>query len=697
MADELNTRVMMLVRSSNIVPVPVDDTLSISGQAADAKATGDALDLKADKSQITAISVNGQQADLQGKIQITGEDIPVSEEDETTLEEAVTDALSRTAEDIPMSDAEGAQSIAQVVNSTINRNADQILLATGSTTTVTQAITTLQEGETLLGGRVTTLEGQTAADIPYAPQSEDSVKDKLDALADGRVVSVNGETADNSGEITLESVPLAVDLSTDRNTQVTGEFIARTTAGAASIANGAAHLNRILGHNDHPGFVAEVLTMEVIPMPRDDDDPITATLDRDDFMEAVSGSVDLTFVYSTGWSPDPASYGITVTGTPISGDVITVHYIEEQRGTITQAFDTEGDKIFIATGWNLYDNDVGYARVANYNYKYKIGGTYSTIRFKFNPADETSYAVSVDANGLFSLPKINGMTPDNGYIILTGGNATNTYITTAWTDWTGGYVGAFEAYEGTQIDLSGVLANFTYGLCRAGTVYDEIDLDSGTATQRIGRVAYSAEARADAEASGRQYEFDTDYIYYELAPADIQTSTFVLDNSFTADSHGIEWLEGTNAGPTVVASYKESLKDKLQRDVVTISQQTLEENQKAQIRTNIGAVSQAEMDASVATLNESIIVRKYSYKITSFSATSSKSITAANFGITEIEGYKPAMALLASTGYSLFSCYMLTPATTGTVLGLRNLHSSAVSNKTCSIYIVWIKNQLLGA
>lgn len=690
MADELNTRVMMTVRRSEIVPVPVDATLSIAGQAADAKATGDALDLKADKSQISTISVNGQQADNQGRIAVSGSDIPVSEEDETTLEEAVTEALGRTAEDIPMSSAPGAESIASVVNSTINRNADQILLSAGSTETVTQAITLLQEGEAIHGNRIEALEAQTAADIPMSAETgADSVADRIGALEDGRVVSVNGETADEEGEITLETVPLAVNLRSERNTSVTGTFIARTTAGAASVANGEARLEKIMGSNTHEGFVAEVLEMEVIPMFREDDDPIEATIDRDAFIAAVSGSVDLTFVYTTEWSQSPAAYGIAVTGTPIAGDQIRVHYIQEERGTIVQAFDTEGDKAFIATGWNLYDNDNGWARVAAYNYKYKIGGAYNTIRFKDDPSMETSYAVAVDANGLFTVPR-------DGYIILTGGNDTDTYITTAWTDWTEGYIGVFQAYTETEIDLSSILANMPFGLCKAGAVYDEIDFGAGTITQRISRVAYSEEARAAAEASGRAYEFDEDWIYYELAAADIQTSTFVQDPTFTADSHGVEWFMNTTAGATLTASYKESLKDKLQRDVVTISQQTLEENQQAQIRQNIGAVSTAEMNAALATLNGSILIRKYSYKIASFSASSAKSITAENFGITEIEGYRPAMALLNTTGNSAFFCYALSPVMTGTVMALKNTSGSAVTNKTCIVYIIWIKNDLIG-
>ena len=52
------------VTPGNTVAVPIDTTLSISGQAADAKAVGDALALKADKSELAqSITVNGQGAD----------------------------------------------------------------------------------------------------------------------------------------------------------------------------------------------------------------------------------------------------------------------------------------------------------------------------------------------------------------------------------------------------------------------------------------------------------------------------------------------------------------------------------------------------------------------------------------------------------------------------------------------------------
>ena len=60
----MNDVVEETVRDSDVITVPVDTTLTHSGEAADAKAVGDALDLKADKSELAqSIQVNGQSAD----------------------------------------------------------------------------------------------------------------------------------------------------------------------------------------------------------------------------------------------------------------------------------------------------------------------------------------------------------------------------------------------------------------------------------------------------------------------------------------------------------------------------------------------------------------------------------------------------------------------------------------------------------
>lgn len=64
---------------------------------------GDALDLKADKSEIqTAVTVNGQRADAQGSIIVTAEDTKISDSDAITVKAAIEAAAGRTAEDIPV-------------------------------------------------------------------------------------------------------------------------------------------------------------------------------------------------------------------------------------------------------------------------------------------------------------------------------------------------------------------------------------------------------------------------------------------------------------------------------------------------------------------------------------------------------------------------------------------------------------------
>ena len=76
----LNEEVEMVVEDASVITTPIDDTLTISGDAADAKAVGDALALKADRSELqNAITVNGQSADAQGAILIDGDEIPVDE------------------------------------------------------------------------------------------------------------------------------------------------------------------------------------------------------------------------------------------------------------------------------------------------------------------------------------------------------------------------------------------------------------------------------------------------------------------------------------------------------------------------------------------------------------------------------------------------------------------------------------------
>ena len=113
--NNLNEEVTMVVEDATVITTPIDDTLTVSGDAADAKAVGDALALKADLSQITDVTVNGQSPDDQGAILIDGGDIPVSSSDNTTIDAALAAINEKTGADIAIDGEAGSDTIANVV------------------------------------------------------------------------------------------------------------------------------------------------------------------------------------------------------------------------------------------------------------------------------------------------------------------------------------------------------------------------------------------------------------------------------------------------------------------------------------------------------------------------------------------------------------------------------------------------------
>lgn len=621
--EDLNEQVEQEIDDATVITVPIDTTLANSGEAADAKAVGDALALKADKSELLdTIKVNEQSADNQGQIYIDATDIPMSGTDSTTIKAAVEAAAGRTANDIPMSssdatkikaaieavnaktgadiavsgtdsttlaakvtvldgktaddilasDAEGEErSIADVLETLEDQTANELPMSSTDPTTVKAAVEAIDAktgsdipvsnatGAGTIAASVAALEARTAADIPMSGTDSTKVKAAIEDLDAEAVKSVNGELPGATGNVEIKKVDLAENLSTDKTTQSDAEFIIRTSGGSASIENGDAFAMRIMGNRVHEGRVYEELEMTVTPMTREEGDPITATIDRDTFVAYVDESSTITITYTTEWSADPTDYGITVTGTPVAGDQITVVYVKEDMGTIYVA---EPDA-FVSTGWNLYDFNVGYARVCKYSetYGFRIGGTYSSLAW----AETLNGARTVinPVNGLFTVP-------GDGFVFVTGGNSTDTYVLNTWSDWTEGPDGDFEEYSESTISLTSVMtARFPNGLLRVGDVRDEINLNTKTAISRIGRMSNTAENLASAEASGREYEYDTEYIYIVKETADVYTITESGD--YTANDHGNELFTGTSVPVYLETLYGENLKNKLERDVVTFS------------------------------------------------------------------------------------------------------------------------------
>ena len=468
------------------------------------------------------------------------------------------------------------------------------------------------------------------------------------------VKTVNGEEPDENGNISITSVLFAENLESSMNQRNSGTFIERPTGSGATVEDGEATLLVIRGNSVHTGYVAEVITPST-------NAPGTLTniaVDRDTFVGEVYESGTITITYTTEWSTEPSVYGITYSGTPVNGNTISVVYVAEERGTITVA----DPRAFVATGWNLYKNTTvgdysGYARVLRYsddeeNHKFGIDGAYNSLKFSAT-YDGAKTDLSPDSDGYFTIPS-------DGYVWVKGGNSTDTAIWMTWDDWGGedGYAGSFAVYSEDEIDLSDVMTTyFPNGLLKAGTVRDEINLNIGQAVSRVERLTYNATNRATAEASGREYEFDEDYIYLARAATDIVPVSIEVSGGISVNDHGMELFANTDIPVPAQLLYGNNLKNKLERNVLVNSQQTLSSAQQTIVRANIGAASQTDM-ASVIGWNNT---DGTSVDISSYSSSSNK-YTAPQNGYVRMSGSSSSLyigdsnTLILSPGNVPYAC-----------------------------------------
>lgn len=110
------------VQDANVIPTPIDPTLSIEGDAADAKATGDAI-----AGVIGNLRVNTK-APVNNAVTLYGSDIAVTgDEGAQTIAEAIEAAGDKAADDI-MYDADNMVTVADALDA-INEAIDSELSA----------------------------------------------------------------------------------------------------------------------------------------------------------------------------------------------------------------------------------------------------------------------------------------------------------------------------------------------------------------------------------------------------------------------------------------------------------------------------------------------------------------------------------------------------------------------------------------
>ena len=683
--SELNEGIREQVQDAEVMQVNIDDTLTHSGEAADAYAVGQALQGKADKKDLqTNITVDGQAADAQGVILLYAGHIPMSDAlDAKKVGEVIEEIDRKTGADIPVNGEEGAPSIREAL-----------------------------EGIT----------GQYADTLPMSEDDDTTVAEKMTEM-DGEMVKAIQTTGDKilpdeDGTAKIAEVEFAQQIQSSRNIETQEAFLVRTTSGGGSISDGDATLVSVRGAMRHTGYVAEVLNLYVIPIERPTPASITAELDAAVFVAYVQEAGTYNLTYTTAWSADPALYGVTVNGTPLSGDVISIAWDGENEPVMTvtaprQAdpeitavmdkaiaraylqtggiydlyYTTEwsedpalygitisgtpiaGDRLRInytkwdrgiitpatpsavkATGWNLYNASTGRARCTRYSdtYGYRIGGSYVSVEWA-ESISGTRTAIEV-TDGLFNVP-------GDGWLFVSGGSV-DTYVYTTWSDWISS-VPAYEAYSESGVDLSGVMALcFPHGLLALGEIRDEIDLNTQTAISRIQRIAYTDEAYAAAEESGLAFDADRDYIYIEReTPTSYAIS---VEAGYTVSEHGLEFVEGSELAVWVAAMYGPNLRDKLERDVVTYSAQDMGASDQAQARTNIGAASAAELasEASARAAADGQIRSGLCYVESGDTIAANANYTAGKFIAWKGEIYRIRTTINASVTASNWSTYL---------------------------------------
>lgn len=418
---------------------------------------------------------------------------------------------------------------------------------------IEQDITDLQAADTELQEQADGIQEQ----VDDLEEAETALQEQVDEIGGRRYLkSVNNVMADEDGNANITTVDYAYGIASDAAQSNQGDFIRRTTGGSSSVGDGNAWLATIRGGRNHAGQVPEGMEMTVTPATREEGETaITAVIDWERFKAVVLyETTSVMLIYTDSWNINPSYYGITITGDPISGDTIEIEYTAEERGTITNAQPTS----FVSTGWNLYNHADGYARVLKYSdtYGYRIDGAYTRVEFSTTLAGTRTTITPVD--GAFDIE-------EDGYVWVTGGDDSTTCVYMTWSDWQEGYEGEWEGYTEDIIDLTPAMLNFPAGLLQVGGIRDTIDFDLGIATSYIERIAYTEQAREEAEQSGREWECDENWIY--IVRATPVQYTVTLEKEYHAFDHGCEYFGGTTVPCYVSMLYGENLVDKMRHDL----------------------------------------------------------------------------------------------------------------------------------
>jgi len=369
-------------------------------------------------------------------------------------------------------------------------------------------------------------------------------------------------------------------------------------------------------------------------------DRLTIAVNETIFAQKVNNEIGTySFLYQGAvWMNNEAivnisEYGITITGTPQTGDTITITYNGDMQVATPTSFQASGFNQFnpanVLSGYTINENGEIVASAGSYvAYIHAVGGlennygnrhgdytiydnntTGTLVRVGYSATiPTTSSTITLSGNdgievvndtSILPANKLQWITfPKDGYICVALTDITKLCVHPTWSnykdqDYTE-YVApsvinipttGYDISDPTQTQVSLNCANY-FG--KVGNVFDEIFLEDNRYVNRIGRYAYSQANLDTVIELGVDYIYDSNYIYYVL-PTPI---TYVVDipnnGKYTVNDFGTEEFVGTTVAVLANTLYGNNLVDKLRTDVLTKSAQSLSQEQKEQVWQNLG-------------------------------------------------------------------------------------------------------------
>lgn len=357
-------------------------------------------------------------------------------------------------------------------------------------------------------------------------------------------------------------------------------------------------------------------------------DRLTLDVNEAALREALPESTTLVLTYIENWSTDPATYGITVTGTPLAGDTITINYTKQDLGIITIAkptalvftssnsFDketmvipgytmaadgtiTEDATSSIAYvwmlrgqehGWIAYTQDGVYLRNTGWAAEKPTADNITTLAINTSQSEKgKTHTPQALVSDKVQWATTNG---DEGYMVIALDNEgiESLAVHPRWSGTGDDLYFDYATYrvEIPQTDINGTtLPVAEWGMVNIGTTYDVIDFNNKRYVQYFGRYDYSAEKVAELEQAETPFIYDSTSIFY-LLDEPISYTLGDVNNKLIAADYGIEHWEGETGPVEAQYTFLANLKDKLRTDVLTISPQVLNDTQKQQIWQNLG-------------------------------------------------------------------------------------------------------------